>query len=154
VTHYKTEKIGKPYLTRVVPYNVYQGCIIAAQEKRFFAARLGSTTSLRESSASTVEAAPQLLQHNAKIVDAKAACVFCDHSLITVERRWHGTVLKEYKVEYNGKNAELGTGVEICKLETGREESARLVVGEWRDNVMAVVCNLNAVVEFVRIVPV
>ncbi|OCK99223.1 uncharacterized protein K441DRAFT_652569 [Cenococcum geophilum 1.58] len=154
-THYKTEKIGKPYLTRVVPYNAYQGCIIAAQEKRFFAARLGSaTTSLRESSASTAKAASQPLQHNAKIVDAKAACVFCDHSLITVERRWHGSVLKEYRVEYSGKNAELGTGVEICKLDTGREESARLVVGEWGDNVMAVVCNLNAVVEFVKIVPV
>jgi hypothetical protein len=140
----------------VVPYNAYQGCIIAAQEKRFFVARLGgATTSLREVSASTaVETSSQPLQHNAKIVDAKAACIFGDHSLITVERKWHGAVLKEYKIEHSGKNGVLGTGVEICKLDTGREESAKLVVGEWGDNVMAVVCNLNAVVEFVKMVPV
>ena len=62
--------------------------------------------------------------------------------------------MKEYKVEWNGKEAELGTAVEICKLDTGREDTSKLVVGEWGNNVVAVVCNLSAVVEFVRAVPV
>ena len=75
-------------------------------------------------------------------------CIFGDHSMIIVEKGKlrHPPVLKEYKI---GENS----GVEICKLEKGQDESAHLVVVERNENIIIIVCSLNETVQFIKIVP-
>jgi hypothetical protein len=123
----------------VIPYNTYPGCIITTTtpDKRFFPARVRSSPEQTSG--------PQSRDPEVKITKAGAVCTFRDHSVITVEKK----LLKEYKIDYEGKNS----GVEICQLNASPDKSARLLVIQQGDNIIAIVCNLNWIVEFVKIVP-
>jgi hypothetical protein len=125
----------------VIPYNTYPGCIIRTPQKRFFPARVRSSP--RQTSN------PQARDHEVKIFDAGAVCMFRDHSMITVEKK----LLKEYNIEYEGNHLLKNPGKEICKLKSSPNESSRLLVVKQSENIIAIVCNLNWIVEFVKFVP-
>ena len=84
-----------------------------------------------------------------EIFNAKAVCVFRDHSMIAAEKK----LLKEYKIEYEGNRLLRNSGVEICKLKTRPRKSSCLLVIKQGENIIAIICNLDGTVEFVKIVP-
>jgi hypothetical protein len=124
----------------VIPYNKYPGCIITTPDKRFFPARVRSPRQNND---------PQPRDHEVRIFNAGAACMFRDHSMITVEKK----LLKEYKIEYEGNHLLRNSAVEICKLKASPDKLSRLLVIKQSENIIAIVCNLNGIVEFVKIVP-
>jgi hypothetical protein len=130
----------------VFPYNTYQGCIIKTPNKRFFPVQISS--SLRRTSE------PLPGNHEAINTNVKAVCIFRDHFMITVEKKaFHHPCLREYKIEHQSNQLLMNHGVEICKLRTGQDESPRFLVVKHHESIIAIVCNLNAKVEFVEIVP-
>jgi hypothetical protein len=74
-------------------------------------------------------------------------CVFCDHSIITVE----GRTLKEYKIEYEANHSSRHAGKKICKLGITPN---RLLAIKRSDAIVVVACNLNMTVELVKFEPV
>lgn len=72
--------------------------------------------------------------------------------MITVEKGFRKYLLKEYKIEYES-NRLRNVGEEICKLEQSPNESSRLLAIKHNENIIVIICNLNATVEFVKIVP-
>ena len=75
--------------------------------------------------------------------------MFRDHSMITVEKK----LLKEYNIEYGSNHLLRNSGVEICKLKASPDGSSRLLVIKQNENIIAVICNLSGIIEFVKIVP-
>jgi len=139
-THY--EAVRRGYLgSRVIPHNTHQGCIIATEEL-FFPAQIRGRSQ---------EILPR--NHEVRLANVIAGCVFLDHSMITVERGpFSGRFrLKEYKIERQSLLP--STGVEICKLESRLDNPKRLLVVKEDENITVIVCNPNGTIEIVQIVP-
>ena|SRR5438034_1061600 len=132
-----------------MPYNSFHGCIIAAPDKHFFPAQI------RSSRRGTIN--NLLPRHSITLPDYVTSCIFRNHSLITIERNWwhRRRRLKEYQINYSSSHHTLErSGTEICALETEINESSRLRVVQTDENdIVAVVCNANGVIEIVKLVP-
>jgi hypothetical protein len=130
----------------VIPYNTSKGCIIATPDKRFFPAQIGSS----------LGGTSEPLPHDHKVMNSnvKAACIFRDYSMVTVEKvNFQAPCLKEYKIDDLSNHLVRNAGVDICKLGKGQDESPRLLVVKHDENIVVIVCHLNETVEFVKIVP-
>ncbi|KUJ15960.1 kinase-like protein [Mollisia scopiformis] len=141
---YETVKIGKPDLTTVIPYNSYQGCIIEKPDKTLFPAQIRST--LRENK-------NPFPRNEVKLSNLQAACIFNDHSLITVEKGKMHRRLREYKISYSSTHVLETPGVEICgNLKSSTDSASRMLAVKDGENIVIIICNKNATVEFVKVV--
>ena len=89
--------------------------------------------------------------------DYVTACIFRNHSFITIEKNWlhRRHRLKEYQINYGNSHTIERSSLEICPLETEINQRSRLKVVQTDENeVIVVVCNANGIVETVRINPV
>jgi hypothetical protein len=130
----------------VIPYNSFQGCIIKASQKRFFPAQI------RGSQRGGSDALPR---REIMLSDVLIACIFQDHSLITIEKGlpYQPSRLKEYAINYESTYALDKIGIGICVLKTGRKKTSRMRIVRSGENLILVICNLNGMVEIIKLVP-
>ncbi|KAF8848231.1 kinase-like protein [Acephala macrosclerotiorum] len=142
---YETVKIGKPDLIRVIPYTSYQGCIVWKPDKRLFPAQIRAT--LRENKD------PFPRNNEIALSDIQAACVFNNHSLVTAEKGILHRYLKEYKINYQGTHFLTKPAVKICGLKSSTDYLSQLLAVKDGEKIVIMICNKNATVEFVKVVP-
>src|SRR5258708_5750821 len=120
-------KKGRPDLTRVIPYSTYPGCIIATPNIGFFSVQVRiPRRGMSE---------PQPCSYG---INPRAVCVFCNHSIITVE----GKRLREYKIEYDRNHSPQNTRADLCRLGTGPDDTSGLLAIKQSGNTVAVIiCN-------------
>jgi len=97
-----------------------------------------------------------LPRHSIMLPGYVTACIFRNHSLITIEKNWlhRRHRLKEYQINYSNNHTVERIGPEICALETEIGPRSRVrVVQTDENNVVVVVCNVDGVVEIIKIVP-
>jgi hypothetical protein len=87
--------------------------------------------------------------------DVLIACIFQDHSLITIEKGlpYQPSRLKEYAINYESTYALDKIGIGICVLKTGRKKTSRMRIVRSGENLILVICNLNGMVEIIKLVP-
>ncbi|KAK3377588.1 hypothetical protein B0H63DRAFT_477458 [Podospora didyma] len=103
--------------TTVVPYNDYLGCIISANGRMYYPAVI------RASSLTDTSTLPRHHSEAVLQADVKAACMYNNHSLITVQKinlgarrmEWHYRLV-EYPLRF-GEVHLLGDPIEIAKLD-------------------------------------
>lgn len=114
-------------------------------DKRLFPAQIRAT--LRENKD------PFPRNNEITLSDIQAACVFNDHSLVTVEKGMVHRYLKEYKINYQGTHFLTKPAVKICRLKSSTDDSSQLLVVKNGEKVVIITCNKDATVEFVKVVP-
>lgn len=137
-------------LNYVIPYNMELGCIIQAPNQRFFPAQIGS--SLRGGHDS-------FPRRDKRLSNVIAASVFQDFFLITLERRkvvglTSNWIIKEYMIHYRSTRELDDTGREVCQLQRGLHEPARLAVTKHGEDLFIVVCDVQGIVQTVRFMPI
>jgi hypothetical protein len=133
--------------TKVIPYNTYQGCMIAAPEKTFFPAQM------RGSMIGNIQ---PLNRQETRILNFQTGCVFQDHSLVALEQRTSISLrgvkqryLKEYQIEYLPVHFLHDQGKELCRLISKAESSSHLRIFKPGDDPVAVICNLDGTIELI-----
>jgi hypothetical protein len=141
------ERVGNPNLTKVIPYNTYQGCIIARPDKRFSPAQIHS--SLRGKKETLTR------NNEIKLSDFHSACIFNDHSMITIEKgMFHRhSYLKEYKIDYKSTHLLIFPGTEICRMISSTDPLSQVLAVKNDESIVIIVCNMDATIEFINIVP-
>jgi hypothetical protein len=62
--------------------------------------------------------------------------------------------LKEYQINYQGTHVLVTPPTEICgKLKSSTEDTSKMLAIKHGEDVVVVICNKNATVEFIKVVP-
>jgi hypothetical protein len=72
--------------------------------------------------------------------------------MITVEKGLIHRYLWEYKINYKTTHLFTRPGANICKLKSSTKSSSQILAVKKEENVIIIICNINATVEFVKIV--
>ena len=135
--------------TRILPYNSYLGCVVLAPDDRFFLAQIGSSFHTKQS--------PRPIARNdIHLRDVESACIFKNHSMVTLEKRKVGLFkkkqcLREYQIEYRSphilKHHEVKTLVDLTS-NIGDKSQVRAVMDNG--DPVVVVVNIDGNAEIVR----
>jgi hypothetical protein len=72
--------------------------------------------------------------------------------MITVEKGLIHRYLWEYKINYKSTHLLTRPGTEICRLKSSTKSSSQILAIKKEANVIIFICNINATVEFVKVV--
>jgi hypothetical protein len=73
--------------------------------------------------------------------------------MITVERGLFHRYLKEYKINYKSTHLFTFPGTEICRVTSSTDPSSQILVVKNDESIVIVICNMDATVEFIKILP-
>jgi len=138
-------------ITRLFPYNSYQGCVIAANNRLYYPAVIKAST-LNEDKV-------YLSRHTSEAIEnatVKAACMYNNHSLVTVQRTNFSidNMQRHYRlVEYPlrfGAVHQLGDPVLICKLSISPADGDEVRVVPHGEDILVFVVHVDGRYEVVR----
>jgi hypothetical protein len=142
--------INEKIPTRLFPYNSYQGCVIAANNRLYYPAVI---------KASTLHDKVYLPRHTSEAIEnatVKAACMFNNHSLVTVQRTNFSfdNIERHYRlVEYPlrfGAVHQLGDPVLLCKLSVSPADGDEVRAVPHGEDILVFVVHVDGRYEVVR----
>jgi hypothetical protein len=138
-------------LTKIIPYNTYEGCLVHPPSKQIFPAQTGGSL-----------AEPENLHHRTNHVllsDVQTGVMYQNHSLITIEKQtFHRRLLlREYQIEYKPTHLLQEDGKDISKLgsKCDARSAIQIIPAAAHDDgsVSIIIYNLDRTAEWVKLEP-
>ncbi|KAI0009696.1 kinase-like protein [Xylariaceae sp. FL0662B] len=145
--YYKYDTSDDLHTTRLIPFNTSFGCIVASSNHLYFPAIVTGLS---------LEQKRPLQRYISKEIqdsNVKAACMFNDNSLVTVQKARVGWIFRDFRLyEYPlgfGVRHSLGHGVSLCGMELSSHKSSAIRVIRHNQILYACSCHVDGKVEFI-----